>query len=457
MTVWKFKWIYERFQAKNLKKIQQKNMNMWGWQKMPDIIKHYKVLKKEWLVRIPNWIRGFWDFRDDYWSIVNCKHPSIYNKHKWNELDLRQDKAVGQLTSKNVWLLHASTAVGKTMITAKIIDKFQTRSLIIVPNLTLMRQMRDDLEEIFWVKCKTLSWQKTKQKWAYKGIIIANIDTVVKQSKKWLDQFDLTIIDEVDSCWLQAERRLAFTGNLTSKYLYWLTGTIKLNHVDNKVFPIYLWDKTELLIKHFTPVVNKIFTEFEYILDDLKEFHELKKALYENETRNDLIIKTITDTLSNRKWIVFCEYVDHAKLLKDKLEKSWIKTFILIWEVKKEEREKIKSELKNHKWKCILIGSVKIIWRGFNVPELSIWYLTTAEKFNSNIEQYVWRIIRKFEWKTEALWYDFVDSWCKLLYNQSKNRTTTYKREFPWIQINNIYQWQQTDTMIQNWRNMSLL
>ena len=99
--------------------------------------------------------------------------------------------------------------------------------------------------------------------------------------------------------------------------------------------------------------------------------------------------------------------------------------------VKDTERQEVKKALIAYDWPCVLIGSVKIIWRWFNVPELSVWYLTTCEKFTSNISQYVGRIIRKFEWKTEARWFDFVDPWCSLLFNQSKSRSSTYKKEFP--------------------------
>jgi len=83
--------------------------------------------------------------------------------------------------------------------------------------------------------------------------------------------------------------------------MYSLTGTIKLNHVDNKVFDIYLGKKTELILKHFTPTINKVLTGFTYILDDVKEFHELKEALYENEGRNNLIVETVSKTLGTRK------------------------------------------------------------------------------------------------------------------------------------------------------------
>ena len=427
--------IKESFELKNLKKIQAMNMNMWWWQKQPDYIKHHRVWK-EWLIKVPAGIRSVWKdiFTDNYWKITSVNHPPLQNPF-WNEEDLdltqKQNNAIKELLQRDVWLLWASTWTWKTSVISKIIDKLKCKTLIVCCNLELMNQMRDDLEMFFWVKCRTLSWAKTKQKWCYEDIVIANIDTVAKQDFEYLQQFNLVLFDEVDK-YLWADNRVDFLFNCPMKYQYWLTGTIKVNHVDDKIFKVYFWHRVELLLKHFQPNIYKVLTDFEYILDDIKDFHELKAALYENEERNNLIVNTIEETIQWRKWIVFCEYVEHSRIICDMLEKKWIKTFMLIWEVKKEDRARIKQELKDYKWwPCCLVGSVKIVGRGFNIPELSVGYLLTCEKFNSNINQYVGRVIRQFPWKTSADWYDFVDSWCNILNNQAKARHTNYRKEFP--------------------------
>ena len=431
LTIEEFKKVKDSFELKNEKKIQSMRMQLWGRKKMPDKIKHWKKVPDKDLVSIPAWLRGFWNFTDKYIEEEKILHPEINNPFKWNELDLTQNKKVSELLEKNIWLLHASTGVWKTMMTAKIISKLGLKTLIVVSWIELMNQMKGDLREILWVTYKTLSGLKTKQKLASEDIIIANIDTLVKQDQEFFNQFDVTILDEVDTYLSADRRRECVWQNITSKYIYGLTWTIKLNCSKDKIFDIYFWPKTELLEKHFSPKIYKVLSEFEYSLDDIKKFHELKAALYESEERNNLIVRTVRQTLWKKKGILFSEYIEHAKILKEMVEANGIKCFLLIWEIKDKERLEIKRQIKEYKWPCLLIGSVKIIWRGFNIPELSIWYLTTCEKFTSNIEQYVWRIIRKFPTKTVALWYDFVDPWCKTLYNQSKVRTRTYKKEFP--------------------------
>lgn len=305
--------------------------------------------------------------------------------------------------------------------------------------------MQEDLLFFFWVKCRTISGKKTKQKNAYDWIHIINIDSLSKLSQEELNSYELVIADELDR-YLQAPARLELIFKLNPTYLYWLTWTIKLNHVDTRVFDIYFWKKYELILKNFIPKVYRVLTDFEYSLwesYDMKDFVNIKQELYADEWRNNLIINTIQNTLWERKWIVFCEYIEHSKTIKEKLEEKWIKTFMIIWEIKEKERKIIKQELKDYKWPCVLIWSVKCIGRGFSVSELSIWYLTTAESFKSNTEQYVWRILRLHEWKTDAIWYDFVDTSPGMLLNQSKKRSTTYSKEY-WVKpilIDNTLLW----------------
>lgn len=431
------------FEVKNLKKVQMKNMNMWGWQKLPDTIQHYERIGRD-LVKVPLGILwNWWDKFEDRVHEVECFREVLRVKEtlQSDEIDMElrseQMRLIEELTSKTIWLWHCSTGVWKTWMAAKIIEKFQVKTLIICSGIELMNQMKKDIEWFFWITPQTISGIKKKQNNSDDRIVIGNIDSLIKMPIEELQKFWLILLDEVDR-YLQAENRLKWISTLCPERMYGLTGTIKLNHVSDDIFKIYLWPKSELLQKNFTPDIYKVLTDFQYSegeLDDLKEFHKLKNELYFDDSRNDLIVSTIKNTLKEQKGIVFCEYIDHAKHLKTELENAWIKTFMLIWEVKSDERKQIKQELKDYKWPCILIGSVKIIWRGFNVPELSIWYLTTTEKFTSSIEQYVGRILRQYKGKDSCSWYDFTDTSPSILANQSKSRTTTYKRTFPWCKI----------------------
>ncbi len=99
----------------------------------------------------------------------------------------RQTEAVDQLTTTPCGLLHASTGLGKTVMIADLIRRSERRTLVVCSSIGLMEQMRDDLQEIFGVRYQTLSGSKKSQKGSDGSVVIANIDSVVKQDRDWLD------------------------------------------------------------------------------------------------------------------------------------------------------------------------------------------------------------------------------------------------------------------------------
>ncbi len=288
----------------NDKKDHQRRLGFWGWQKLPDEIKHYK---KVWnFYSVPPWVRSFWEMSGDtyiMWSAI--VFPELYNPNKGNELDEKQNVAVAELLKRDVWLLHASTWIGKTYITAKLIKNIWRKTLIIVPWLELMNQMKKDLEWIFGKKYKTLSSKSWKQKDVCEDICIANIDSLVKQDTSFFQMFDLCILDEADTYIGSDTRRELIWEKITCKHIYALTGTIKVNHIPERVMKIYFWYKTELLEKYFSPDIFRVLTDFRFEIEDMKQFHTLKQNLYCDNERNNMITKVVKDTLWDRKWTLF--------------------------------------------------------------------------------------------------------------------------------------------------------
>lgn len=294
--------------------------------------------------------------------------------------------------------------------------------------------MVDDIEKILGLKVPYIGWTQKKSYVPDTDMItVLNIDSRDKVTNP--EQYGLIIFDEADR-YLQADARREWVGSLSPEYQYALTWTVTLNDVHDWVFKIYYWPKTEYLIKHYTPKYFQVSTDFEYQLDDVKEFTQMKTALYSDEDRNNLILKTIRKTLGNRKGIVFCEHVEHSKVLSNSLREFWIETHMIIGEVKPAEREAIRQRIKESHNPTVLVGSVKCIGRGFDLPELSVGYMTTAEKFNANIEQYIGRIVRKFPGKETCEWYDFTDTHQGMLYRQATNRAQTAKKTFTGLKVN---------------------
>lgn len=307
-----------------------------------------------------------------------------------------------------------------------------------VQNLTQMSQFIDDIHTILWVIPIQISWKKYSKKeqmsW-YSYITICSIDSRDKIDSK---DYWLILLDESDT-YLGADARRLWIQSISPEYLYAMSWTIKINHVDDTIFKLYYGKKTELKLNHYTPAYHKIISNFEYYPNELdkftKQFYETKIALYWSSERNDLIIKTAIKYWVWRKGIIFTEHVEHAKYLSDELSRRWIKTFTLVGEVIQAERERIRQEAKEYGGDCIIVWSVKILGRWFDIPELSFAILTTCEKFESNMLQYIWRIIREHPNKKPPLFIDIVDHLCPILLSQSRSRIKNARKSFPDIKI----------------------
>lgn len=424
--------VFEKYRASyTLKNLKKQNMirlgNHWAAKKMPDSIKCYSVsVDMPWYIRVPSGLRSYptIPFHTEYDNEV-IEHPPMQRV-----LYDYQTQTVWEALIWPVWLIHSSTWSWKTTMICEIISRLKRNSLIVVQNLTQMSQMVDDINTILWVTPTQVSGkkysQKEKETW-YSGVTVCSIDS---RDKIKSSDYGLILLDESDT-YLGSDERRNWVGNLSPEYLYWLTGTIKVNHVEDKVFPIYYGKATTLSLIHEIPLYKQVYSDFEFYLDDIGDFYLLKEAMYTAEKRNELIVSTVMANISGRKGIVFCEYIEHARTIASTLESRGIKVFLLIGEVSKDDRERIRQEAKEYKGEVVLVGSVKILGRGFDLPELSLAILTTCEKFTSNIQQYIWRIVRKYDGKPSPLFIDIVDHMTPILNSQAISRVRTYKRAFP--------------------------
>ena len=341
-----------------------------------------------------------------------------------------QSQTVSDLMQRSTGLVHASTGSGKTQMICEIIYRAQRNTLIMVQNLTQMTQMVDDIHSLFDINPQQVSGKKVSKKeqdsW-YPYITVCSIDSREKVNPH---DYGLILLDEADT-YLGSDDRREWIGNLSPEYMYALTGTVKINNVDDSVFRLYYGPTTRLEMLHLTPTYAQVLSNFTYTLEDIKDFHEMKTALYSDEKRNKLIVDTVVTKGKGRKWLVFTEHIEHARWLAEELSARGIKTFLLIGEIWKEERERIRQEVKSHDGDVCIVWSVKIIGRGFDLPEISFAVLTTCEKFTSNIEQYLGRIIRKFDGKPAPILYDITDQFQYLLNNQSRSRIATFRKTFP--------------------------
>jgi superfamily II DNA or RNA helicase len=126
--------------------------------------------------------------------------------------------------------------------------------------------------------------------------------------------------------------------------------------------------------------------------------------------------------------LVLTDRKAHCRELKDLiLQRRKISTAVLTGETPKKERKQTTQFVNEGKIK-VLIATGQLIGEGFDCKNLSSLFLTLPVKYSGRIIQYIGRVLRPKEGKTEAKIYDYFDPNIKCLYGGLKNREKEYKK-----------------------------
>lgn len=151
-----------------------------------------------------------------------------------------------------------------------------------------------------------------------------------------------------------------------------------------------------------------------------------KKYVVENDVRNGLVLEA-AKTLVEKGYqtLVLFNSLKHGKILYETFQKH-MKCAILDGSNDKDEREKVKKDLMDHKIDCVLAS--KIFDIGVDIPSLSGLVIACGGKSTVKALQRVGRVIRKYPGKKFAIVIDFIDQ-APFLETHSKTRHKIYKSE----------------------------
>lgn len=151
-----------------------------------------------------------------------------------------------------------------------------------------------------------------------------------------------------------------------------------------------------------------------------------KKYVVENDARNGLVLNAAKALVEKGyQTLVLFSSLKHGKILYE-LFKQHMKCAILDGSNSKEEREKVKKDLQDHKIDCVLAS--KIFDIGVDIPSLSGLVIACGGKSTVKALQRVGRVIRRYSSKKNAVIIDFIDQ-APFLDNHSKIRYKIYKSE----------------------------
>jgi superfamily II DNA or RNA helicase len=230
----------------------------------------------------------------------------------------------------------------------------------------------------------------------------------------------------------------AILRKVNAKYIYGVSATpIRSDNLD-KINFMYLGPirhkytalerAADQGINHYIiPRYTRVATA-SYNRDDINSMYKL---VAESEVRNQQIIddvkKCVTD---HRTPVILTRLKDHAKLLHDSLINDAKHVFIMYGDNTQKENELIRKRLLSipPSESLVLVATGQIIGEGFNFPRLDTLMMAAPVSFAGRLEQYVGRLNRDYEGKTDVFVYDYVDSHLPVFNNMFMKRLKTYKK-----------------------------
>ncbi|WP_296879637.1 DEAD/DEAH box helicase family protein, partial [Thomasclavelia sp.] len=365
-----------------------------------------------------------------------------------------QQDASSILTQYETGILDVTTAFGKTVVGAYLIALKKVNTLILVHNREVMSNWENELNKFLKIHEDLPQYQTAKGHIKTRnsciGKLYANHNSLTKiidiamisslgkgeNIKSYVKDYGMVIMDECHHS--AAKTNEDVLNAVNAKYVYGLTATAKRN--DGQVKKIFMQfgpvryrftakqRAEEQGIGHY---IIPRFTRLTAIDEENLTINDAYKLVINSQVRNQQIIDDVINCLDKgRTPLVLTRFKEHAKFLYDQLKDKTNHIFLLQGGRNTKEREKIRKELLavRKEESIILVAIDKYIGEGFNYPRLDTLMLTTAFKYDGNVEQYAGRLHRDYEDKQNVIIYDYVDSHIRYFEKMYRNRLKAYKK-----------------------------
>lgn len=366
-----------------------------------------------------------------------------------------QEKAFAALSSRDIGVLSATTAFGKTVVGARMIAAKRRNTLVLVHTFALLNQWKSALTKFLSFgyalpeqpkrrgRKKELSY--IGQLGATKNTLNGKLDIAIIQSlggkngvKDVVRNYGMVLVDECHHVpALMFEQVLK---SVNAKYVYGLTATpVRADGRQESIFMqcgeiAYRVDAIEQAQRQlFDHIAVPRFTDFRMPLaadSGFKTLNQIFSELCLSKNRNAMIVEDIVKAVNaGRMPIVLTERTEHAKLLTDAIEHRGVKTFLLIGkEAAKLKREKLAAiAAAGQAERFVIVAVGRYVGEGFDFARLDTLFLAMPISWKGKLTQYAGRLHRDYVGKREVVIYDYVDLNVAMLENMYHKRIKGYK------------------------------
>ena len=153
------------------------------------------------------------------------------------------------------------------------------------------------------------------------------------------------------------------------------------------------------------------------------------KALAEDEARNDLIFDDVLKALEERRSpIVITERKDHLEFLRRRFTSFVRNVVVLQGGMSVAERRASEAALRvSSDQERLVLATGRYIGEGFDDQRLDTLFLTMPISWKGTLAQYVGRLHRQLDGKTEVVVVDYVDEMVPMLARMAAKRRAGYR------------------------------
>jgi superfamily II DNA or RNA helicase len=335
-------------------------------------------------------------------------------------------------------ILISPTASGKSLIAYLISrfyhDNFKSRTLILVPTISLVHQLRSDfsdygLEVDSYIHCVFGGQDKLVDK----PIIISTWQSIHELPKSYFEHFNLIIGDEAHLFKAQSLTKI-MTNATEVKYRFGMTGTLDGSQVNELVLtglfgPTHKIIDTKELIDSGKLAAIKV--KVLVLSHPTEERKKISGGTYQDEVEHiisfsprNLFIRNLAVSLKGNTLILYAYVEKHGEVLHDMIrdKAGERKVFFVHGGVDGSERESIRHIVEKEK-DAIIVASYGTFSTGINIKNIHNVIFASPTKSRIRTLQSIGRGLRISDTKDSMTLFDIADD---LTQNKKNNYTLNH-------------------------------
>ena len=331
-------------------------------------------------------------------------------------------------------ILVSPTASGKSLIIYLLTRYYDSRTLIVVPTISLVHQLYSDFADYGYVSDEFVHRIFGGQdKQTDKPIVISTWQSVYEMDKAFFESFDVIIGDEAHLFKAQSLTKV-MTNMVNTKYRFGLTGTLDGSQVNELVLTGLFGPAEKIITTKELIDSGKLATLKVKVLmlnHPVEECKKLVGGAYQDEVKHIIsfeprnkFIRNLAVSLRGNTLILYAYVEKHGQvlydLIKDKAGER--KVFFVHGGVDGYEREEIRYIVEKEN-DAIIVASYGTFSTGINIKNLHNVIFASPTKSRVRTMQSVGRGLRISDTKDSVTLFDIADN---LSINNKKNFTLNH-------------------------------